>query len=360
MPHPGYEFTRVSSSTVSKAQCPRELYFDQILGLRRVPNACGDTGPFAAGTVFHTMLEVEYQPTATRHLPLMGTDGRPTIPDHAGVIDYCLDNHFAPDAVSQAETAYKQYLEEYDGDDALRACIIGRPETDVHCDMRKLVDANKHATKVEYAAQYDLLIRAPNGGVASVEHKLLGTIDARAVHRYKASGQLVGQCATWNSRPDLVDRFGRMSQVVLNITTKQRPARFHRETLFIPMSAQVDYVKTLRIAVRGIKRRLHDYKYAKDAYHREMAFPKLGQTFGMCVPFAGSPCCYLPICDTGEAHGAVFQIAEPFHQRAVDDGVIRVDPTIETYPILDTLAPVSKIAAPPPPEGAVVVSGGEV
>jgi hypothetical protein len=341
--HPGFEWRRLSFHTLKGLACPRYAYFKQILGIRNKPYHTGETGARAAGKAFHLFMEVHYQPEATRMHPLPGMEGSPVIPDVTTAVDWLLDNGYAPSAVDVAHTAYRRYVEHW-SDDVLQRDRLGRPEMNINGDLRGIIDAPKRSKTIPYSSQYDMVVRsaypAQTGDVASVEHKLVGSVEGRTIAHYRGSGQIIGHCALWNSRKDLVSTFGQMQRVVLNLVCKGKRARFHRETVFIDIPAMQRFARATRATQHFLDQRMHRYRYAKTTEDVAGAWPQLGLNWGQCVPWIGRPCEFLEMCTSGEVVPELYQIAEPFHQRAADDGLVRVPLGTETYvPEAPTTAP---------------------
>jgi hypothetical protein len=341
--HPGEGFARRSSHTVSLLECPRKAYLSQLLALRVTPDYGGERGPLSVGKMFHTLLEIHYNPAYAKGRPLLGTDGCPVLDTPEEALDWFVDVQRA--AESAADEAYKVYLRycysyEQEGHDLLADQIIGRPEPDVEADIRNFPGGPVKSVPVTYRAQYDAVARARPGrgapGVMSVENKSLASFGLSTVRAYRHSGQILGQCAVWNSRPDLTQRFGTMDQVLLNLAFKgKNPERpVHREQMFI----NPGHVRRFTFALSAALDEL-EYRLSRDVMARQRGdsiadvWPMLGITRGCCARLVGFPCRYLSICETGVLEGEMFQITESGRARLEADQVVRVSGELETYAV---------------------------
>lgn len=337
MPHPGFDWTRKSFHAYKVLGCPRYAYFKQRVGLRNKPIHAGITGPKGAGSAFHAMMEVHYTPAWAKGRGLPGTDGHPILDSIPAACDWLVDaGGLAPSAVSAAYDAYKGYILEWGERDEIHEGLIGRPEPNINADLSNLLPARERKGPIPYSTQYDGVMRVV-AGVAIVEHKLLTTVDTGTVDRYRASGQMLGHCAAWNARPDLVEKHGPMTRVLLNLTTKSDTKRkFHREVLFVPLPLQLEYVRTIQRLEEERKRLVALDTAATTPVEKRAVWAKLGQLWDQCVPWAGSPCDFLNVCTSGEASSLLYQIAEPLRARALADGVVKYDPAMTTYTVENT------------------------
>ena len=332
MPHPGFEYARRSSSTLRYVECPREGYLGQILGIRSSPTGdFSSSGPLGAGSVFHTLQEVWNMPEHHVGRPLRGTDGMPVLTTPEEVVDYYLDTvRFAPSAIVEAKKAFDSYVEEYGLDDVVKANVVDRPEPNI----------NAHFGPEEgcpYSAQIDLVIKHPSGRkeVCSVEHKLLKSLQPKTIPFYGKSGQIIGQAATWNARQDLVDKFGPMMYVWINISFKSGRQKHHREKIFIPLDRQREFVKSVRATNKIIDTMLAEYYTARKIGRRDLieaVWPKLGMARSKCVGLTRT-CRYIHVCTAHKdaVDGVLYQITESGRRRAEEDGLVLVDSDIKTW-----------------------------
>lgn len=338
MAHPGFEFTRRSFHTLKNTACLRKAYLGQMLGVRRKPHPEGDDGPLMAGKVFHTMMEVHYTPPEARHLPLKGTDGNPVLPDIKCVVEhYCERGGAAAKAVCDALDAYGRYSRERGEDADLRSRLLGRPEPDVDGELADLL-GHARLGPIPYSAQYDMIVRNSNDpkikGVTTVEHKLLAGFYPNTVRGYLNSGQLIGQCAVWNSRQDLVRKFGPMTQALINLTFKtyniDNPLYVHRELLYFPLDWQMRYAEAVGMATQRLEATMLEYEHGSQA--PDLLWTQGGLVYGECVPFWGQ-CDFLDICQSGCVEPEFYQITEPGRERAARDGIVTVSRNTQTYTV---------------------------
>lgn len=338
MAHPGFGFQRRSFHTLKSLGCPRKAYYSQILELRRRSATGQQSGPLAAGKVFHSLLELHYTPARAKGTPMPGTDGNPALRTPDEVRDWYLDQNFDAAAVCEAYEAYQRYLLDRGADDEIASRIVGRPEPNVEGDLRDLLN-NKRLRKIPYAAQFDAVIRnPPNGpkGVISVEHKLLATYSYNTLKSYLASGQLIGQCAVWNSRADLVEMHGPMDQVMLNLTfkrpSKENPVYTHRTTLYVPREWQIAYAKAVGKETAKLEALLRQQrKDDTEAKPKGAAlWSQSGMVHGDCVQWNFS-CDYVEICQDGSVEPELYQITEAGRARAARETGVRVSPHLEVY-----------------------------
>ena len=346
MGHPGFDFARVSYHTLRNTVCPAKAYLNQILGVRRRFSDRGESGPLAAGKVFHTLMEVYYTPHKYLGTPLPGTDKHPALPSTEDVINWYMAEGVAGETIEEALNGFKRYLYQRENDDDnIKDRVLGRPEPDVHGDLRKLLSPaeRKGQPKAMYAAQFDLVIRADDGkSVISVEHKLLAQVSPSTLALYQNSGQVIGQCAVWNSREDLVDKYGPMRQVLLNLTFKKSKERIvHREYLMVPITWQRDYAKVIIQTHRELASRVRRYRHAIDDHSPAAPapegavaaiWPKLGMVRGECANFINS-CEYLALCQEGRIEPELFQITEAGRARCVRDRAFGISAGVEIYDV---------------------------
>ena len=107
-----------------------------------------------------------------------------------------------------------------------------------------------------------------------------------------------------------------------------------------------NYAKTVRMTNLEREERIQQDATCATPEQRADVWPMQGQMFDMCVPWAGSPCDFLNVCTSGEASSVLYQIAEPYLERAKSDGIFRVDPGTETYTVEDTHVTPELPAAP--------------
>lgn len=339
MPHPGFGFTRRAFSTLKSLGCPRRAYLAQMLEIRRRSHTGMVSGPLAAGSMFHTLMEVHYTSAKYRGQPLPGTDGNPSgLVDADTVRDWYLSHNYDPEAVCEAQEAYTRYVMDRGEDLEVAARLIGRPEPNVEGDLRDLFGKVK-MPKIPYAAQYDAVIKNPADGpkgVIAVEHKLLAYFQPNTVRNYLSSGQLIGQCAVWNSRADLVEKFGPMEQVMLNLTfkrpSKTNPISTHRTVLFIPRQWQLDYAYAVAAETRKLTTFLRNDKrdQKKQEPRGAAAWPQSGMVHGECVQLTHN-CEFLDICQTGMVEPEFYQITENGRVRAARETVVQVSRNVEVY-----------------------------
>lgn len=351
MPHPGFGFTRRSYHTLKQLSCPRAAYINQFLGVRRKPDPNGEDGYFAAGSLWHTLMEVFYTPPQHKGKPLPGTDGNPAgLMTPEDVLQWGLEGKYAPSVVAQVKQGWQRYVYHYKDDMDLRSRVVGRPEPDVRGDFRH----PQSPYAVPYDTGLDLVVRSRGRkSVWFVEHKFLGQFGAQTLTSYRNSGQVIGQVANWNSRPDLVERFGPAEGVMMNITLKRAsPPHTQREDLFVPVSAQNAYRAAVRAMTTTLNGLLHADREAerpakaaraagrepsasaraKVAQAKSRCWSKLGMATGECAPLVGAACPYLHVCSDGDKVAPeLYQITEAGRQRAIDDGIIEVPPAVEVY-----------------------------
>lgn len=338
MAHPGFGFTRRSYHTLKNLSCPRKAYYNQILELRRRSMNGQPSGPLASGKVFHSLLELHYTPQRLRGTPLPGTDGNPSPRTPEEVRDWYLNLNYDAASVCEAYEAYQRYVLDRGVDEEITARLVGRPEPNVEGDLRDLLN-NKRMRKIPYAAQYDAVIRNPPDGpkgVISVEHKLLATYSYNTLKSYLSSGQLIGQCAVWNSREDLVELFGPMTQVMLNLTfkrpSKENPVYTHRTTLYVPMEWQLAYARAVSKETAKLETLMRQMRKDDASPHPKGAalWPQSGMVHGECVQWSFS-CDYVEICQDGAVEPELYQITEAARARAATETGVRVSPHLEVY-----------------------------
>ncbi len=342
MAHPGFGFQRRSFHTLKALSCPRKAYFAQMLEIRRRSQNGQESGALAAGKVFHTLMEVHYTPDRYKGTPLPGTDGNPSLTTADEVRDWYLSRNFDTEAVCEAMDAYARYLIDRGRDPEIADRIVFRPEPNVEGDLRDLFPPFTRklmSQPIPYAAQFDAVIRNPaNGpkGVISVEHKLLSGFYPNTLKSYLASGQLVGQCAVWNSRADLVEKFGPMEQVMLNLAfkrpSKTNPIYTHRTVLFIPRDWQLNYVKAVRAETARLEQMLAD-----DAHDQRQPtpmgaalWPQSGLVHGECVQMTYN-CEFLEACQDNAVEPELYQITEAGKARAAREKAVQVSRHLEVY-----------------------------
>jgi hypothetical protein len=342
--HPGFDFTRRSYHTLSKLRCPRAAYYNQLLGVRRAPNEAGFDGPLAEGILFHSLMELYYtHPDKRGHVPLTGTAGEPVLATPDEVFDYYLDQlNWSPVAVETARKGYATYVY-HRGDDAeLRSRVLWRPEPDLKADLRHVLGtAGMPGHRViPYQAQYDLIVRlpAPARGVMAVEHKFLKAFYSNTLRLYHNSGQVIGLCALWNSRPDLIERYGPMRGVILNLAFKNTTRAPHREHLSVLRTQQQDYARSVGQQNHDLDTRLKAYTRASDKKQGQFVkpaevariWPQRGLVEGACVEIFWT-CDYFDICTSGAIGALTYQITEPGATRARKDRQAILEPGIREY-----------------------------
>ena len=321
MPHPGFFFRRRSYSTLSKLGCPRAAYLSQMAGVRLAPRVADKLpGALAAGSVFHTLCEVYYTPLVFLDQPLRGTDGHPVLSSVEDVLAWYADRAEAK-AIDEARESFDAYREHH-----LRArdgggfMVLGLPEVDVNADV------SYGGQSTRYQTQVDLIVQLGSGEVAAVEHKLLSTASRFVLDRYTMSGQMVGHALAWNSRPDLVQKHGRMSTVILNLAFKKGKTRAHRESLFIRPSQQRQYAQSVVALGRKVDALLTAHSAARPGGARAAVWPKLGHVMGLCDGVGGK-CEFRHICHThSDTIPPLYQITENARERVIADGFVKVDP----------------------------------
>ena len=337
MAHPGFEFKRRSFHTLKNTSCLRKAYLGQMLGVRKRPAPDGDGSPLAAGKVFHTLMEMFYTPPKYANSPMPGTDGNPILRNVEEVIAHYEANNVAPSAIFEAVSAFERYKQARGDDEDVRSRVLGRPEPDVDGDFADILGLA--SGPVPYSAQFDMVIRNSNDpkvpkGVTAVEHKLLANFYPNTVKSYMNSGQLIGQCTVWNSREDLVERYGPMTQVMLNLTFKKvmgdKPT-VHRTILFFPPEWQLRYAQAVGMTTRRLERVLQEY--ASPAYpHDELPllWTQNGLVDGACVQLAYN-CEFLEVCQDNAIQPELYQITERGRDRAIADKIVNISPYVETY-----------------------------
>lgn len=329
MSHPGYAFTRLSYHTLTQLRCPRRAYLDQYLGLRLRPTSAGRDGPLGIGIVFHSLMEWHYTAPRARTRPMQGTEGAPVCATVAEVLAHYEGCDYSHHALDVAEQLYNRYCWAYPPEkDGFSGQVLG-VEQELQTD--DLAEPYKPLLKgrVPYAARYDLIVKVPGSRqVAAVEHKTIRSLSAAALAGYADSGQVVGQCALWNSRSDLVAQYGRMDTIWLNLVLKagepNRPV--HRACLFIPPQRQAAYVWAVAARERELRQRQKAYTAARGFGPRGVAeaWPELGLVNGDCVTLART-CPFLSIChDCGIAHNA-YEITDEGAERVEKDGLVRLE-----------------------------------
>ena len=348
MSHPGFDFGRRSYHTLSPFSCPRRGYLSQMLQIRLGPGPTGWRGALNTGKLFHSLMELHYKRLLAkrkgrpynRRFRLSGTDGQPLCKTTAEVVDYYASQAYSEETLNHGLAAFKRYLFGWpEAKDPLAKQMIA-VEKDIHGDLRALLpkDIAKDAPPLPYDAQYDGIAIAESGkGVVSVEHKALAAFSGGTLFMYLNSGQVVGQCAVWNSCADLVERYGPMDSVWINIAFKDgKPNRpVHRESLHIPRSWQREYAEALLARTSDLEVTLQAYDAAQKAAPAARraavgrAWPKHGMFNGECVDLTRS-CEFQRICFENDRVPDLYQITDAGRERAERDGLVRLE-SVGTY-----------------------------
>lgn len=335
MPHPGFGFTRRSFHTLQLLACRRRAYLNQIAQVRG-RRRTGMTSGLIEGSVWHTLLELFYTPEAQRgQVALRGTDGKPVLSSPKEVLDWYVDRGYPAQAALKVQDAFERYTMRYGNDDDLRDRQICRPEPDIRSeDLRVLLpeERRKGLVRAPYDVGYDMIVRLKGQrGVMAVEHKLLAAARGVTVSGYHYSGQIMGQCATWNANAELVEKYGPMNHVLLNLAFKS-DTPFTREEVFVAPQVQADFALQVARQTRDLESTLGRYEKERHVGNRvDGIWPQDGMLRGLCVDFL-SPCEFLEVCQGGgRVSSDLYEITEPGRQAAERDKILRVDPSIQEY-----------------------------
>jgi hypothetical protein len=324
MPHPGYDFRRNSYSVLSKTACWFSAYLSQILQIEKDydKGGMGKSGALFKGTVFHTLMEVHLMPDKYKGKPMSGTDGKPVLNTKQEAVEYFLNQGFAPDSVEAGIRAFDTYIEKWgERDPEIKSRLIGKPESDIAGDLKYLHESLDSFDFIPYTAQYDAIVRLDDKSVASVEHKSALRLDQNTLAYYRHSGQLIGQCALWNARTDLVSKYGKMNTVILNLAFtggKQEP---HRESIYIPPIVQINYARALGDLHKELAKKLD--RYAKNPAKAESIFPKNGMTHNQCFGI-GYTCPFISGCHENCLSSDEFKITDEGRTRLDRDKTIKL------------------------------------
>ena len=336
MPDPGAGFTRRSSSTLSAMQCPRYAYLRRMCGLRGRKPPGGWKGAWAVGSVVHSLMEMHLRPDDAVGMPMRGTDGEPVLGTQDDVYDYYVDKRgFSEEVVSQAKAAWERYIYTYSGDQGLCQRIVGRPEPNVDADLSVLVpDADG---PIPYSARYDAIAYVEHGnGVEAIEHKTVTTFSRNVVDRHSGNGQIVGQHALWEARPDLQEKFGPFQGVLMNLIVRTGKLRAHRESVVVS-SKQIRWfarqVGRMNAIIDENLARHEEATTLTSARRRVLVdaiWPQLGILHNQCQG-AWGPCPMQEVCSTECVSAARYEAAEDGIALLTGDALFSVDSDLGTY-----------------------------
>lgn len=219
MPRLGGASGRGWSSYRNLMACPRRFQLRYIIKARGEERAA-----LGIGSCWHTFIALYY---LNMKALIAGTDEGPA---PSAMRDELLKQRADAVLVAEAWRLFEAYVDHWEGvGDYLEPLAVEHWVED---------------PRTKRTARYDLIARVtdegkPRGivpGLYIIEHKSLSSWGEKTANSYHLDGEIIGQLALWRkARPQLSRKFGKLQGIIINVVTKTKVPKLHREIVAPPM-----------------------------------------------------------------------------------------------------------------------------
>ncbi len=268
MPRLGGASGRGWSSYQKLMACPRQFQLRYIIKVKSEERAA-----LGVGSCWHTFIALYYL-----NMKALMTDNEEEGPRPSAMRDALLKIGADAVLIAEAWRLFEYYADHWEGvGDYLEPLAIEHYVQD---------------PRTRRTARYDLIARVTDDGKAHgvvpgiyiIESKTSSAWGEKTANSFHLDGEVVGQLALWRkARPQLARKFGKLQGVIINVVTKGKVPRCHREIVATP--------------TKVVNAQWHDLDFweATEAFYRAAGhWPK---SLAACWGRYG-PCDYVERCKT--------------------------------------------------------------